>query len=281
MIAAERQEQIINQLRINKVVSVHELAQQFKTTDMTIRRDLALLEKKGLLTRSYGGAVFNGKVGNESDFIIRCGEKPDIKAMIGRKAASLVTPGDSIGIDVGTTGLEVAKHVRDIEDLSVLTASIPVVNELAGEKNVKVICTGGELSSKDLSLTGHTATRMLQEYILDKVFIGVAGISFDHGFTLFNMQDALVKRVFIERALEVIIVCHSDKIGVAKHASLCDIDVASKIITDSGISENDYRTLESYGVKVILADVDEEDPADQEMESGDSADTRPLCEIGE
>ena len=272
MIAAKRQEEIIKKLRLNKVVSVHELALEFNTTDMTIRRDFALLEKKGLLTRSHGGAIFNGKVGNESEFIIRSGEKPDIKTAIGRKAASFVTPGDCIGIDVGTTGLEVAKHVKGIEDLIVLTASIPVVSELAGQRGIKVICTGGELSSKDLSLTGYFATRMLQEYILDKVFIGVAGISFDHGCTLFNMQDALVKRALIERAIEVIIVCHSDKIGVAKHAFVCNIDVASKIITDSGISENDYHSLENHGVKVIFADV-------EDQASEDAAETEKSADI--
>ena len=254
----ERQEQIISKLKLNKVASVHELALEYKTTDMTIRRDFALLEKKGLLTRSYGVAVFNGKVGNESDFNIRSTEKPDVKAMIGRKAASFVTEGDCIGIDVGTTALEVARHIKGIDNLIILTSSIPVVNELANESNIKVICTGGELSQKDLSLTGHSATRMLNEYILDKVFIGVAGISFDHGYTLFNMQDALVKRVFIERSHEVIVVCHSDKIGAAKHAFLCSIDTASKIITDSGISDEDYRSFENRGVKVILADRDDE-----------------------
>ncbi len=86
-----------------------------------------------------------------------------------------------------------------------------MINELCTAKGVKLICTGGELSVKDMSLNGHTATNMLQDYVLDKVFIGVAGISFDHGFTAFNMQDALVKRVLIERALEVIVVAHSDK----------------------------------------------------------------------
>jgi DeoR/GlpR family transcriptional regulator of sugar metabolism len=254
MLVVERRDQIIKKLRQDKIISVHELAEEFKTTDMTIRRDLAFLEKNGFLFRSYGGAVFNEKVGLESDFNIRSDEKSDIKSVIGRKAASLVTPGDSIGIDVGTTGLAVAKYVRDIPDLIVITASIPVVNELSSAKSVKVVCTGGELSPRDLSLTGHIATRMLQDYVLDKVFMGVAGISFDHGYTLFNMHDALVKREFILRANEVIVVAHSAKIGLARHAFFCDIEAASKIITDSGISDNDRRNFESRGVEVILAD---------------------------
>ena len=252
MIAVERQNQIIEKLKIDKVVSVHELAGQFNTTDMTIRRDLAALERKGLITRSYGGAVFNEKVGHESEFLTRQGEESEVKSLLGQRAAALVTPGDSIGIDIGTTAIEVAKYVRDIPDLTVITASIPVINELATARGVHLICTGGELSSKDMSLNGHAATNMLQEYVLDKVFIGVAGISFDHGYTVFNMQDALVKRVLIERALEVIVVADSRKIGLARYASVCPVDAANKIITDSGISDEDRRNFENAGVEVII-----------------------------
>lgn len=254
MIAVERQNQIIEKLRIDKVVSVHELAGQFNTTDMTIRRDLAALERKGLITRSYGGAVFNEKVGHESEFLTRQGEESEVKSLLGQRAAALVTPGDSIGIDIGTTAIEVAKYVRDIPDLTVITASIPVINELSTARGVHLICTGGELSPKDMSLNGHAATNMLQEYVLDKVFIGVAGISFDHGYTVFNMQDALVKRVLIERALEVIVVADSRKIGLARYASVCPVDAANKIITDSGISDEDRRNFENAGVEVIIVD---------------------------
>ena len=254
MIAVERQNQIIEKLKIDKVVSVHERAGQFNTTDMTIRRDLAALERKGLITRSYGGAVFKEKEGHESEFLTRQGEESEVKSLLGQRAAALVTPGDSIGIDIGTTAIEVAKYVRDIPDLTVITASIPVINELSTARGVHLICTGGELSPKDMSLNGHAATNMLQEYVLDKVFIGVAGISFDHGYTVFNMQDALVKRVLIERALEVIVVADSRKIGLARYASVCPVDAANKIITDSGISDEDRRNFENAGVEVIIVD---------------------------
>jgi len=252
MLALERRNQIIEKLRIDKVVSVHELALRFSTTDMTIRRDFADLERKGLITRSYGGAVFNEKVGYESEFITRQSEKKEIKTLLGKKAADFVTPGDSIGIDIGTTGLEVAKHIRDIPDLTVITSSIPVINELCTASGITLICTGGELSAKDMSLNGHSAINMLQDYVLDKVFIGVAGISFDHGFTVFNMQDALVKRVLIERALEVNVVAHSDKIGLARYASICNVEAANRLITDSGISDEDRRNFEDCGVEVVV-----------------------------
>ncbi|HWS43547.1 MAG TPA: DeoR/GlpR family DNA-binding transcription regulator [Pseudoflavonifractor sp.] len=257
MIAAERQNYILKRLRTDSVVSVQELAREFKTTEMTVRRDMAFLEKQGLITRAYGGAIRNEKVGFESYFASRQEERPDIKQKIAAKAAGLITDGDSIGIDVGTTAFEIARHIKDMRDLNVITASLPVLMELSNAPDIKVICTGGELSQKDLSFTGHNAINTIREYILDKVFVGVAGISFEHGYTLYNMQDTLVKRELIQRARETIIVSDSSKIGLEKYSFLCNIEAASKIITDSGISDEDRKRFESCGVEVILADVDE------------------------
>lgn len=251
MIAAERQRLIIRELHAKKVISVQELAQKCSTTEMTIRRDLDCLEKQNLLKRSHGGAVLNDQVGMESMFGTRQNESGEIKELLGREAAKLVKPGDCIAIDVGTTTYQIARFIKEIPDIKVITASIPVVTELSDAKQVKVVCTGGELSVKDMSLTGHNAIRTIEEYILDKVFIGVAGISFEYGYTLFNMQDALVKRALMKRAKEVIVVAHSQKIGLARHARICGIEEANMIITDSDISPDDYENFQSRGVEVV------------------------------
>lgn len=255
MIAAERQDLILKKIRVTRVVSVGELAKEFNTTEITIRRDLDFLEKQGWLTRSYGGAMLNEKVAFESDFSSKEAKNPDIKSRIAQKAASLITEGECIGIDIGTTAFGISHYIRDIPGLKVITASVPVVMELASAPAVKVVCVGGELSRKDISLTGQNAIRTLQEYILDRAFIGVAGASFKYGYTLYNYEDALVKRVLLERAREVVIVTDSSKIGLERHAFMANIDAAHKLITDSGISEEDKKRFESYGVEVILADL--------------------------
>lgn len=258
MIAAERHDYILKQLQTKNVVKVNELAKKFQTTDMTVRRDLALLEKQGLLTRSYGGAVMNGKVGTESNFHSKQYDYSEIKSQLSIKAASLITDGDSIGIDIGTTAFEISKHLKGKKDINVITASLPVVVELSNDPDIKVICTGGELSQKDLSFTGHHAISTVQEYVLDKIFVGVAGISFERGYTLYNIQDALVKREFIKCARELIIVANSNKLGVEKYAFLCKIEMATKIITDSGISDEDRVRLENYGIEVIVVEIEEQ-----------------------
>ena len=258
MIAAERRELILQKVKVNKYVSIQELSKEFDITEMAIRRDLDFLTRQGLIKRSHGGAINNDKVGLESQFDSRKIELSDIKELIGKKAASLISDGDCIAIDVGTTAFEVAHFIKHIKDLKVITASIPVLSELMDAPNVNVICTGGELSTRDKSLIGNNAISTIQDYILDKVFIGVAGISFDFGFTMFNMQDTLVKRALIERAREVIILADSSKIGLTRHAFFCKIEQADKIITDSGLSEEDYQEFVNNGVEVIYADKERE-----------------------
>ncbi len=256
MIAAERRELIVQKIKASKFVSIQELSKEFSVTEMTIRRDLDFLTRQGLIKRSHGGALINDKVGLESEFDTRKIQLSEIKEVIGKKAASLISAGDCIAIDCGTTAYEVSRFISNIPDLKVITASIPVIAELLQYPQVNVICTGGELSIKDKSLVGSTAIRTIQDYILDKVFIGVAGISFDFGFTMFNMNDTLVKRAFIDRAREVIVVADSSKIGVTRHAYFCEIEKANKIITDSGISNEDYQEFINMGIEVIIADKD-------------------------
>ena len=259
MIAEERRQLILKKIMNDKVVSVQGLSKELNATVVTIRRDLDFLNEKGLIVRSHGGAIINDeKVGFESQFDIRRTQAYETKELIGKKAASYVTDGDCIGIDIGTTAYQMAKYLNNISDLKVVTASVPVINELMGMEDINVICTGGEVSRKDMSLIGHNAIRTIKEYILDKVFIGVAGISFDNGFTLFNMNDALVKRVLIERAKEVIILADSSKIGLARHAFLAGLEIADKLITDNEILEEDRIKLENYGIEVIIADECEE-----------------------
>lgn len=255
MIPEERRKLMLELIQSKRSVSVQELSKEFNITEVTVRRDLDILNKQGVIRRSHGGAILKeDKVGLESMFDSRIHQCTTIKELIGKKGASMVGDGDCIGIDIGTTAYEVARHLYGISDLTVITASIPVVCELMDVDSVNVICAGGELSRKDKSLIGHNAIHTIEEYILDKVFIGVAGLSFDFGFTLFNMNDSLVKRALIQRAREVIVVLDSSKINLTKHAVLCGFDEVDKIITDSRITSEDLERLQGFGIEVILVD---------------------------
>ncbi|NLE06763.1 MAG: DeoR/GlpR transcriptional regulator, partial [Crenarchaeota archaeon] len=212
-------------------------------------------ENRGYLKRLRGGAIsVKSKVGNESRFEKRRAINLDKKTQIAKYAASLVNSGDCIGIDVGSTTFEFAHQIKGINNLTVITASIPVLIELVDVPNISLISTGGEVSSLDQSLTGHNAIRTINEYVLDKVFLGVAGISLMYGYTLFNMRDTLIKRALIERAEEIIVLADSSKFGVTRHAFFAEINRVDKIITDSGVEPDYISNLESKGVEVIVID---------------------------
>jgi len=254
MISEERRVEILKRIEDCQFVSIQELSKEFNLTEMTIRRDLDLLENKGYLKRLRGGAIsVNGRVGNESRFDKKRLINLDNKVRIAKRAAQLVSPGDCIGIDVGSTAFEFAHQIKEINHLTVITASIPVMIELMDSENISLICTGGEVSSLDQSLTGHNAIRTIKEYVLDKMFIGVAGISLEHGFTLYNMKDTIIKRALIEQAKEIIVIADSSKFGISRHSFFADIEKVDQIITDSAIGSEFVSSIENRGVKVIIA----------------------------
>lgn len=255
MIAEERRSEILRKINKRGFVSIPELALEFGMSEMTIRRDLNTLEKSGFLERLHGGAVFSqGKVGNESFFEQKQSDNLINKQAIARYAANLVVEGDCIAIDIGTTAFELAKSISNHSNLTVVTASIPVINELLSSEGVSLICTGGEVSRRDKSLVGNDAISTINEYVLDKAFLGVAGISLTHGFTLFNRRDTLIKRALLSRTNKVIVLADSTKFGLTKHSFLMDLSKADLLITDIGVPTNYLTSLRSNGVQVVTVD---------------------------
>lgn len=255
MIADERRYEILRTINHKGYVKIKELSNEFGTSEMTIRRDLDILEKNGLVERLHGGAVFSqGKVGNETHFEKRQSDNLPNKQAIALYASHLIAEGDCIAIDIGTTAFELAKIVSGYSNLTVITASIPVVNELMVSESISVISTGGEVSRRDKSLVGNDAVRTINEYVLDKVFLSVAGISLNHGFTLFSRHDTFIKRALVARTNKVVVLADSTKFGLTRHSFLMDISKADLVITDTGIPVNYLTELRSIGVQVVTVD---------------------------
>ena len=252
MIQSERRQKIYELVQKNGYITYDKISAEMGVTDRTIRRDVNELSEQGLLCKVWGGVKsVDSKISLESDFQIRTEQNSLLKQKIGEKAASLIEEGECIGIDIGTTALEVAKSLNS-KDITVVTSSIPAIIELMSKPEINVICTGGKLSRNDKCFNGQYATTVLDEIILDKVFIGVAGMSFDYGFSLFNSEDAIVKKKMISHSLEVIILMDSSKIGHTKHALLCGFDRVDKIIIDSNADKAVISQLRSNGIEVIV-----------------------------
>ena len=176
MISDQRHQTIINLLEDLGAVTVSDLVKEFKVSEMTIRRDLDILENQGLLRRVHGGAVSRRGRSYEPPFMLRTSENLENKIRISQAAADLIQNGDSITLDVGTTTLEIARHLQNKQDLTVITPSLQIANELINHPGIRLILTGGILRIGELSMVGHLAERIFEDFFVDKLFLGAGAV---------------------------------------------------------------------------------------------------------
>lgn len=255
--AAIRHAQIIASFEKNGFVSIAELAEELDVSGMTIRRDLDRLGKRGLLTRTHGGAVAAGTlastvfVEDEPAFEHRARVNPVQKSTIARAAAALVGPGESLGLDVGTSILSLAQILTPRKDLRVFTNSLRVGMQMA-EGNSKVYVLGGEVRTPEYSMIGAQATEALRTHFLDKVFIGVSGID-ANGFYDYSPEDSEVKRAFLASASQVIVLCDSSKFGRRALTRIAALDKIHTLVTEASPPEELGTALKEAGVNVVIA----------------------------
>jgi len=206
-----RLSQIVDRIEKKGSVGVSELAENFKVSEMTIRRDLMELEKMSIVRRVHGGAVaFYGR-SFEPPLVSRSHKNIAAKQIIGKYAANMVVDGDSISIDVGSTTMEMAMNLIGRQNLTIITPSLHIANLLSDEKQIRVIVSGGVVRQGEKSLIGDLAYLAFREIFVDKLFLGAGGIDSQAGLTEYDMQDAQVKKEMIKSAKEVILLVDSSK----------------------------------------------------------------------
>jgi DeoR/GlpR family transcriptional regulator of sugar metabolism len=241
--------------------SVTELCDRFAVSEMTIRRDLRDLDREGLLRRVHGGAVGNLGRSYEPPYAIRTTRNDERKRAIGRRAAELVLDGDSLALDVGTTTLEIAHTLAGKRNLTIITASLPIANDIVSRlsltADVRLILTGGIVRSGELSMIGDIPARTYADFHVDKAFIGVGGISLEDGLTEYNLEDALVKKALIRNARQRIVVVDSSKFGRNTFAAVAPLSIIDTIITDSGLQPEIQQQLRAQGIEVLIVPVND------------------------
>jgi DeoR/GlpR family transcriptional regulator of sugar metabolism len=208
-----RQKQILSLLSQQGRLSVAEIVEQFSISEATARRDLEMLASQGKAQRVHGGVIEVEKAPPELPILDRKSEQADEKFRIGRVAASLVGDNETVFLGSGTTVLEIARHLRDHKNLTVITNSLPVLNILAGTREITVVSLGGMLRDSELSFIGHITEQSLVEVHADKVFIGTRGISLEHGLTNDYLQETLTDRAILKSGREVIIAADHTKVN--------------------------------------------------------------------
>lgn len=257
MIQSERRRLIAEQIQRTGSATVSDLCERFKVSEMTIRRDLQDMDREGVLRRVHGGAVSNLGRSYEPPLQTRSTTRTEAKKAIGRKAAELITNGDSIALDTGTTTREIVYSLHEKHNLTIVTTSIPIINDIISNlslpSDIRLIVTGGIVRPGELSMTGHIAAYTYDEFHVDKAFIGIGGISINDGLTEYNVEDALVKKALIKNAHLRVVVADSSKLGRTTFTSVAPLSAIDMIITDRETPEEFVIELEAKGVEVIIA----------------------------
>jgi DeoR family transcriptional regulator, aga operon transcriptional repressor len=248
----ERQKQILTLLTRQGRLSVTEIVEQFSISEATARRDLESLALQGKVQRVHGGVIAIEQAPPELPILERETEQPDEKNRIGRAVASLVTDKETVFLGSGTTVLEVARNLRDRRDLTVITNSLPVLNMLAGVKEITVIALGGMLRDSELSFIGHITEQALSEVRADKVIIGIRAISLEQGLTNDYMQETLTDRAILKIGREVIVAADHTKCSVVSTAFLAPLTSMQKLVTDDKTARKFVSALKAQGIDVII-----------------------------
>jgi DeoR family transcriptional regulator, aga operon transcriptional repressor len=249
----ERQKQILFLLARQGRLRVAEIVEQFSISEATARRDLESLATQGKAQRVHGGVIAIEQAPPELPILERANEQLEEKSRIGRAAAGLVADNETLFLGSGTTVLEVARNLRNRKNLTVITNSLPVLNILAGIKELTVISLGGILRNSELSFIGHITEQALIEVHADKVFMGAHGVSLEHGLTNDYLQETLTDRAIIKSGREVIIVADHTKVNRVSTVLLAPLNSMHMFVTDSGVGKKFVQALKRQGIQVMMA----------------------------
>ncbi|HHT73402.1 MAG TPA: DeoR/GlpR transcriptional regulator [Firmicutes bacterium] len=254
MLPRERQFRILELVNQRLSCSVNELSEELSVSVDTIRRDLKQLESKQMIQRTHGGAMRRPGVLLDPTVDQRTNIMLDEKRAIGAKAASLVADNEAIFIDAGTTTWQMAKQLT-ANDVIVITNAVNILQTVIANPRIDtIIVTGGQFRQGIYSLVGPETEEQLQRYRVDKLFLGVSGVSLDFGLTCPNRIEAQVKMKMIEAARQVILLVDHSKFDKVSLVSIAPVSRVDLIITDWNIRPELQRSLESAGVRVLVAD---------------------------
>jgi DeoR family transcriptional regulator of aga operon len=249
----ERRRHILQILNRDGRVLVGDLAKHFRTSQVTIRKDLDALQAEGRIHRSHGGALPAREGSALDDPTLREKEKlhRKEKMRIAAAAAGMVREGEVVILDSGTTTTAIARALRDFNNLTIITNAVNIAAELSGT-SLEVILTGGTLRKNSFSLVGPIAEETLRRLNGDILFLGVDGLDADHGLSTPNQLEARVNRAMIDISRQVVAVCDSSKFGKRSLSKIAPTTSLHHLITDQGVSKSDLAALRKQEIQVTL-----------------------------
>jgi len=252
----KRVDEILRELRHHGNISLSELVRGLHSSPASVRRDLAKLEKRGLIRRTPGGATLVEPLLYEPfryDSLFQNREQHRVadKRRIGIAAAELIQENETVGFTAGTTTTHVARSLRNRHNIRVITNAVNIAMELSNCAGLRTFVTGGFVQwAGSFSLVGHAAVNFLNDVYMDKVFVSVCGVDAARGVTVIESEEALTFRGMIRQAKKVIVVTDSSKLGAVTPALVCPISDIHMLITDTRASDKAVALFTERGIEV-------------------------------
>lgn len=256
MFANERQNKICKIIDKNGAVTTSGLVKKFDVSVETVRRDLLELEKRGRLKRVHGGAIKIGEMREFHNRVKRDEENSAEKRELGAIAANLVSPGDTIAVDFGSTAIGFAEGIKDIPDLTVITHSVDVFDVLKSSKNTRVILTGGEFFPEEKTFGGHMVLWAYQKFHVNKSFVFPSAISLSCGLGDFLSEYHAIQKVLTEICDRVFILADNSKYEKKALYKLDDMKTDYVYVSDPYLPESLKRLYIENGIKIITTKED-------------------------
>ncbi len=252
MFALERQKRILELLNAEGAVWVSKLSAELGVTEETVRRDLEKLEKQEMLTRTHGGAVSIEESTYEMSLENRKQINSDIKEKLAKAAAAHIMPGDTVFLDASTTTFYMAKELKKMRNITVITNSLRVINELSGIENIKLIAVGGQVG-KNQSFIGSIAENTITDcYFVSKMFFSSKGVTENAGILESNEHECSIKQKMLENAKTKYFLCDKSKIGRVGFVKLTSLETIDYFITDAEPGNEYKEKFEENNIETVI-----------------------------
>lgn len=252
--AKERRALILSLLEQKEEVQVTELSRETGISEVTIRKDLTILQNRHLLLRTRGGAMRKPVENQNEDTSIAKKRMFNFKEKerIGEEAVKMIKEGDFIMLDSGTTTLEVARHLDRFHYLRILTNSMNIATELMNYKRFDVVLLGGNVRVNSHSMVGPLALSVLRNFSGYKLFLGVDSFSIENGVSTPSLEEALLNQMMIQQAGKVIAVFDSSKFNKRSFVHIANANELDCIITDEALPNGMTSKLKAAGIEVKI-----------------------------
>ncbi|EPY14814.1 MULTISPECIES: DeoR/GlpR family DNA-binding transcription regulator [Paenibacillus] len=249
-----RRQQILQVMKQNGRITISEIIDRFECSEATARRDLDLMERKGELIRTIGGALLEGP-GTVRE--VSFDEKRQLlwleKEAIARRALDFIEEGDSICLTGGTTTFLLARLLKQRQGITVVTNAVNIAMELSDCEGIQVVVIGGVMRSNSFELCGPLAERTIEHLNIEKLFMGIDGFSTTKGITTYSELEAQTARMLMRQAQQTFAVFDHTKVGKASLFTVTTVDGLTGCITDSLLPDDMVSTLQQMGVSCYYA----------------------------